>query len=145
MKYGVAYLATPGWEALPAGNMEERGVKIDLLARSRAGIFADLGGAYAGMGNYEKACSAYGKAYELEPYRIGYAVELSSAMVLFGRGEEALAFLLRQKKSPYCRTVKYRGITGQFCYDSSFRDTLDLQIAGLKKRLVDPKSTDRSP
>lgn len=143
-KYAEAYLSTPGWEALPRGTAQEHGVKIDLTARSRAGILADLGGAYAGQGDYGKACAAYGKAYELEPYRIGYAVELSNAMLLFGRGEESLQFLLRQKKSPYCHTVKYRGVTGGFCYDSSFRDTLDIQITLLEKRLKNKKEhTDR--
>lgn len=141
-----AYLETPGWEALPEGEAEERGVKIDLFAHSRAGILADLGGAYAGMGNYEKACSVYGKAYELEPYRIGYAVEASNTMVLLGRAGEAVDFLLRQKRSPYCRTVKYRDATGRICYDSSFRDTLDCQIAALEKRMKNmKKSTGRSP
>ena len=122
-----------------ASTVQERGRKIDLAARSRAGILVDLGSAYAGQSDYGKACAAYEKAYELEPYRIGYAVELSNAMLLFGRGEEALQFLLRQKKSPYCHTVKYRGVTGGFCYDSSFRGTLDIQIALLEKRLKNRK------
>ena len=139
VKYAEAYLSTTGWGELPRGMVQERGVRIDLAARNRAGILADLGGAYAGQGDYEKACAAYEKAYELEPYRIGYAVEFSNAMLLFGRGEEALQFLLQQKRSPYCHTVKYRGVTGGFCYDSSFRDTLDIQIALLEKRLKNRK------
>lgn len=145
VKCAEAYLLSPGWDALPKGQMLEHGTEIDLETRSRAGIFADLGSAYAGLGNYEKTCFAYGKAFELEPYRIEYAIELSNALMLFGRGEEALQFLQRQKKSPYCRTVKYRSITGQICYDSSYRDALDSQIAGMKKRIESRKdSTGRS-
>lgn len=145
VKCAEAYLAAPGWDALPKGKTLERGIEIDLETQTRAGIFADLGSAYAGLGKYEKACSAYGKAFELEPYRIEYAIEFSNALMLFGRGEEALQFLQRQKKSPYCRTVKYRGVTGQICYNSSFRDTLDSQITGIKKRLENRKdNTGRS-
>lgn len=140
VKCAQAYLASPGWDALPRGQMLERGIEIDLETQSRAGIFADLGSAYAGLGNYEKACSAYGKAFELEPYRIEYAIELSNTLMLFGRGEEAMQFLQRQKKSLYCRTMKYRDATGQICYDSSFRDTLYSQISGIKKRLEDRKN-----
>lgn len=140
VKCGEAYLASPGWDALPRGKMLERGIEIDLETQSRAGIFADLGSAYAGLGDYGKACSSYGKAFELEPYRIEYAIELSNALMLFGRGEEAAQFLQRQKKSPYCRTIKYRNVTGQICYDSSFRDALDGQIAGIKKRLENRKN-----
>ncbi len=134
-KCAEAYLASPGWDALPQGTADERGVRVDLGAQSRAGVFSDLGGAYAGLGDFAKACAAYAKAYELEPYRIGYAVELSNALVLYGRGGEALEFLRRQKKSPYFRTVKYRGVTGGLCRDSSFRDALELQLAALEQRL----------
>lgn len=130
-----AYLLSPGWDALPSGQTTERGVKTDLAAHSRAGILMDLGVAYAGMENYERACSAYLKAYETEPYRIEYAVEASSAMVCLGREKEAMDFLLLQKHSPYCRTVKYRGSTGRMCYDSFYRDTLDRRINCLKKQM----------
>ncbi len=140
VKCAEAYLASSGWDALPSGKTLERGVEIDLGTQNRAGVFADLGSAYAGLGNYEKACSAYGKAFELEPYRIEYAIELSNALMLFGRGEEAVQFLQRQKKSLYCRTMKYRDVTGQICYDSSFRDALDSQITGIKKRLENRKN-----
>jgi tetratricopeptide (TPR) repeat protein len=144
-QYAASYLASPGWEELPQGKVELRGIPIDRSAQSRAGVFADLGGACAGMGDYTGACSAYGKAYALEPYRIGYAVQLADALALAGRADEALKFLLEQKKSYYYRPVKYRGVTGAIRRDSTFRDTLDVRIAEMKKRLQDAAQSESRP
>lgn len=131
----AAYLASPGWEELPRGKEEVRGVSVDLSVRNRAGIFADLGTARAGLGDDAGACSAYGKAYALEPFRVGYAVQLADALARSGRVGEALEFLTEQKKSPYYPAARYRGVTGEIRRDSSFRDMLDARIEEMKKRL----------
>jgi tetratricopeptide (TPR) repeat protein len=130
-----AYLASAGWDALPAGTVEERGIKIDLAARSRAEVFSILGGAYAGMRKYQKACAAYNEAYRLEPYRIEYVIKISDVLVRSGRTQEALDFLAEQKRSLYYKTVKYRNIYGKICYNSEFRDSLDQRLAALQVKL----------
>lgn len=132
-----AYLASPGWEALPSGQTLERGVKVDLSARVRAGVLMDLGGAYAGLGQEEKACAVCLRAYELEPYRAEYAVSVSGALVKSGKTREALDFLLLQKSSPYYRPVRYRGAGGEPHSDTGFRNIIDAQILRVMKRLED--------
>lgn len=129
-----AYLASEGWDALPAGIIEERGIKVDLAARSRGEIFSLLGSAYAGMHQYQKACAAYNQALRLEPYRIDYVIEISDVLVRLGRIQEALDFLTEQKRSPYYKTVKYRDSSGKICFNSEFRDLLDRRIATLQAR-----------
>jgi tetratricopeptide (TPR) repeat protein len=129
-----AYLASAGWDALPSGVIEERGIKVDLTARSRAEIFSLLGNAYAGMHRYQKACAAYNQAHCLEPYRIDYIIEISDVLVRLGRIQEAFDFLTEQKRSPYYKTVKYRNSSGQICFNSEFRDSLDHCIATLQAR-----------
>ncbi|WBY64906.1 MAG: hypothetical protein ACFWUD_09565 [Thermocaproicibacter melissae] len=129
-----AYLASEGWDALPKGIVEKRGIKVDLAARSRAEIFSLLGSAYAGMHQYQKACAAYNQAHRLEPYRIDYIIEISDVLVRLGRVQEALDFLTEQKRSPYYKTVKYRDSSGKICFNSEFRDSLDRCIATLQAR-----------
>lgn len=129
-----ACLSLPLWEALPTGTREQEGVTVDLSAHVRAGIFSDLAGACAGTGQYEKACSAYLRAYGLEPYNVNFAMEVSNVLVLLGRQNEAMDFLLLQRKSPCCRVVRYRDREGTVRFNSTFRDILDRQIACLQKR-----------
>ncbi len=129
-----ACLSQPLWEALPTGTREQEGVTVDLSAHARAGIFADLAGAYAGTGQYDKACSAYMRAYELEPYSVNYAIEVSNVLVLLGRPKEAMDFLIQQRKSPCRRVIRYRDQNGAVRFNSSFRDILDRQILCLQKR-----------
>lgn len=129
-----SYLASEGWNALPAGITEECGIKVDLAARSRAEIFSLLGSAYAGMHMYQKACAAYYRAHRLEPYRIGYIIEISDVLVRSGRAQEAFDFLTEQKHSPYYKTVKYRNACGKMCFNSEFRYSLDHRLATLKAR-----------
>lgn len=137
VKYANAYLSSSGWDALPSGIKTESGIQVDLSAKNRAGILIDLGGAYSGLGSYEKACSAYRKAYELEPYCIMYAIEAVNALIRLGRKNEALNFLLLQKRSVSYKPNKYRDETGSMQYDSSFRDSLNQQIDRLNKMIKD--------
>lgn len=123
-----AYLASDGWDALPSETRMENGIRIDGSIQNRAGVFLDLGNACAGMGDYEKACSAYEKAYELEPYRVMGAIEASNALIRMGRISEARDFLLLQEKNPYYKPRKFRGVHGDVQYDSFFRESLDRQI-----------------
>ena len=131
-----AYLASAGWNALPAGIIEECGVKVDLAARSRAEIFSILGSAYAGMHKYQKACAAYYRAHQLEPYRIDYVIEISDVLVHSEKPQEAIDFLTEQKLSPYYKTVKYRNACGKMCFNSEFRDSLDHRLAALRARQI---------
>lgn len=130
-----AYLASSGWEAIERGIVEDRGVTIDRSSSVRAGILADLARAYAGERKYEKACAAYLRAYEAEPSNANYAIEVSNTLVLSDKFGEALEFLIRQKKSPYCRAVKYRDQSGQVHLNSDFRDLLERQTICLQNRL----------
>lgn len=133
------YLTSSGWEAVEGGIVEDRGVTIARSAAVRAGILADLARAYAGEQKYEKACAAYLRAYGAEPSNVNYAIEVSNALVLSGSLGEALDFLTRQKKSPYCRAIKYWDQSGQIHFNSDFRDLLERQTVCLQNRLKHQK------
>lgn len=135
IEYANQYLSTSGWDALPSGAKIENGINMNLSNMVRAGILADLGSACAGSGDFQKACSAYLKAYELEPYRVNYAIEISNALIRLGRLNEAKTFLLLQKKNPFYKPVRYRDELGTVNYNYFFRETLDQQIENVDRRI----------
>lgn len=132
-----AYLASPGWSGLPSGTVTEEGIRVSLRVRQQANLYLDLGSAYAAEENLEKAASAYMKAYDLEPYRILCAVNVSNLLVRRGKKKEAMKFLVQQKKMPYYRTQHFHDKNGQMCYNTFFRDSLNRQIEKLKKDISD--------
>lgn len=135
VQFANAYLVSSGWNALPSGTKTENGIPINLSDRYQDGVLADLGGAYAGLGQFVTARSAYLKAYDLEPYNVMYAIEASNTLVQLGRALEAYDFLLLQKKNPYYKPTKYRDEFGEMNYNYFFRESLDQQIEKLNRLL----------
>lgn len=143
VKFADSYLSSSGWDALPSGIKTADGVTIDLFNRNRAGVLMDLGGAYAGLEDYEKACSSYLQAYELEPYHVMYAIEAANALIRLGRVAEARNLLLLQKRSPYYKPTKYRDELGNVKYNYFFRESLDRQIERVNRLIKNQSEKDQ--
>ena len=133
IRYAEAYLDSAGWDALPAGALEERGLRIDQADRIRAKILAELAGALGAERRYEEAESRYRQAFRLEPYHAAYAASAAAMLVRLGRDGEALDFLLNQKKCFYYRPAAYRDFSGAKKRNDDFRITIDLVLAKLEK------------
>ncbi len=130
-----AYLISPGWDELPSGIRTENGVAADITTRIYDDLYMELGTAYAGTGNLEKALSTYRKAHDLEPYRIICIIEVSNTLFCLGRYKEAMDFLLGQRDSLYYRPKKYRDENGNVQVDRSFQEALNRQTEIMKKRV----------
>jgi tetratricopeptide (TPR) repeat protein len=128
VRFARAYLATPGWDALPSGRKIEEGIQVDLDAQNRAGIYEDLADACSAMGRLELAISNYKEAFRLEPYNAMYAVKAANAMARIGKPEEARDFLLLQKRSFFYRPFRYRDALGRSCVNDEFRRTIDFHL-----------------
>lgn len=131
IRYAEGYLGSAGWDALPAGTVEEKGLRIGLSDRVRAGIFSELAGALCGERRYEEAESRYMQAFRLEPYNAAYAVSTAAMLVRLGKESEAHDFLLHQKKNFYYHPVTYRDLSGEKKRNRDFRSTVDLALSKL--------------
>ena len=138
IRYAEAYLASPGWDSLPSGEAVEKGLRIDLADRARAGVLSELAGALSSERRYEEAESRYMQAFELEPYRAEAAVAASVMLVRLGKAEEAKDLLERQKKNFYYRPVSYKDASRQKRVNDDFRRTVDIALMKLEKEGLGP-------
>ena len=131
IRYAEGYLDSAGWDALPSGTVEERGLRIDLADRVRAGVLSELAGALCAERRYEEAQSRYLQAFRLAPYNAAYAASAAAMLVRLGKESEARDFLLNQKKNFYYRPAAYRDLSGEKKRNGDFRSTVDLTISKL--------------
>ncbi len=133
IRYAEAYLASPGWDALPSGETVEKGLRIDRADRVRAGVLSELAGALSSERRYGEAESRYMQALGLEPYRAEAAVAASAMLVRLGRAGEARDLLERQKKNFYYRPVAYKDALGQKKVSEDFRRAVDTALMKLER------------
>lgn len=130
-----AYLLSAGWDALPSGTVEERGIRIDLADRVRACVLSELAGALSRENRCSEAESRWMEAFRLEPYRAAYVSAAAAMLVRLGREREALDLLLNQRKSFYYRPVSYREASGEKKVNDDFRRAVDLAAAKLSREM----------
>lgn len=129
-----AYLRTDGWKELPDRTKTENGIRIDFAAANRASVLVDLAKAQEGLGRLDAALANFAEAYRIAPYSAMHAIKAADVLVRLHGKEEALQFLIQQKKSKYYDPVRYTDPQGRICRNDVFRQLLDAQILKLQQK-----------
>ncbi len=133
IQYAGAYLHTEGWNELFGRAKEENGISINYAAAQRASVLLDLAKAQEGTGHLESALFNFMEAYQLEPYSAMNAIKAADVIAKLHGREEALMFLMQQKKSKYYTPVKYTDSQGSARRNDVFKQLLDAHILKLQE------------
>lgn len=128
------YLRTEGWKELPVYTKEEDGIPVNHAAATRASVLADLAKAQEGLGRVDAALANCMEAYRIMPHSAMYAIKAADVLLRLHGREEALQFLLQQKKSKYYTPVKYTDAQGATRRNDLFRQLLDAHILKLQQK-----------
>lgn len=133
IQYAGEYLHTEGWSELPSRTKEENGISIHYAAVQRASVLIDLAKAQEEAGKLESALFNFMEAYQLEPYSAMDAIKAADVIAKLHGREEALLFLVQQKKSKYYDSIKYTDSQGTVRHNNVFRELLDAHILKLRE------------
>ncbi len=140
IQYAGEYLHTAGWDELPGRTTEQDGITINYAAAQRASILIDLARAQEGTGKLESALFNFMEAYRLEPYSAMNAIKAADVIAKLHGREEALMFLMQQRKSKYYDLIKYTDARGTVRRNEVFQQLLDAHILKLQEDKPTQKS-----
>ncbi len=133
IQYAGEYLHTAGWNELQSRTKEENGVIINYAAAQRASILIDLAKAQEGLGRLESSLFNFMEAYRLEPYSAMVAIKAADVIAKLHGREEALMFLIQQRKSQYYDPIRYTDSLGNVRHNDMFRQLLEAHILKLQE------------
>lgn len=134
VEFAARYLQGPPWQALPSGVAEQNGLKFDRAAAVRADLLRDMAQAELILGDVRDAHSHYMAACRLEPHNAMNYVKAAEAVEKQSGREEALRFLLEQRKNAWFTPVKYRDSAGKLCTNDLFQELLNANIRKLEQQ-----------
>gem|GEM_PF-942019 len=98
-------------------------------------MYDNLGKAYEGEYEFEKALECYKKELELTPFwPVGYYC-VACILIKQGKMNEAMQVYLNAKLSPYYEPIKYKSPSGDFYVDNVFKRVIDEHIAELQEKI----------
>lgn len=133
IQYAGQYLHTEGWDELLGRTKEENGISINYAAAQRASVLMDLAKAQEGEERLESALFNFMEAYRLEPYSAMDAIKAADVIAKLHGKEEALMFLIQQRKSKYYDPVRYTDSQGRVRRNDVFKQLLDAHILKLQE------------
>lgn len=134
VRCATAYLNTDGWKELPGSTKMENGVRVDYASVNRASILVDLARAQQGLGKLDAALSNFMEAFRITPFSAMNAIKAADVLAKLHGKEEALLFLMQQKKSKYYTPVKYTDLQGHVRKNEVFKQLLDAHILKLQEK-----------
>lgn len=133
-RFSSDYLHTEGWGELPGGVKMEDGIRVDHTAANHASVLMDLAKAQEGLGRIDAALANYMEAYRIAPYNAMIAIKAADAILKLHGREEALMFLMQQKKCRFYEPVAYTDPQGRACRNDLFQQLLDAHILKLEQK-----------
>lgn len=98
-------------------------------------MYYDLGKAYEGEYEFDRALDCYKKEQELTPFWSAPYCHICSILVKQNKLDEAMLILVAAKKSPYYKPIKYKTLLGDSYTEDTFKKVIDNQIDELQVKI----------